>query len=129
MLPAKAQLWAFMAEGLGQPRELASAPAIVRHGLNFAMVLCTTLVPMLLGSNRFMSFFTVICGTAANWTNLFLPAFVVVYVRIRPARSARTSWKGAGAAFLAISAVAVAAAIEAGSEIMALFQPVIALVP
>jgi len=103
---------------------LEDAPAFARHGINAALVLLTLLTPLFLGGPGMVVLFTVLAGTAANWINLFLPGFVILYMRVIPDRSAGKPWLGSAAISGWILAVGTICAVDAAFQIAALFGPV-----
>eukprot|EP00929_Paragymnodinium_shiwhaense_P049052 TRINITY_DN24761_c0_g1_i1.p1 TRINITY_DN24761_c0_g1~~TRINITY_DN24761_c0_g1_i1.p1 ORF type:complete len:562 (+),score=102.11 TRINITY_DN24761_c0_g1_i1:118-1803(+) len=125
MLPPKSQCWSWIASLRGDEDDegLDSAPALARHSLNAVLICVCTALPSGLGEARFLALFTVVAGTAAVWNNLYLPAFVLIYMRIKPDRKAGRPWMGQAVLALWIFMIATAAAISAMVDIMALFEP------
>lgn len=85
-LPAKLQLWTMTATrfSLASSETLSTASASEQVLFNVLIISCTTLTPMLLGGDAFTKMVTILAGTAANWLNVFLPGFVLLYSRVLP---------------------------------------------
>jgi hypothetical protein len=123
-LPAKAQLWRLFAHQLGFDGEvgLNEAPTTVKHALNFLLVCFTTAVPLFLGDDAYMALLTVLAGTAANWMNLFLPGFVILFTRVLPARQERSPWIGSALLSGWLFTIGLASAVSSTFKIASLFR-------
>merc|ERR1712151_622203 len=64
----------------------------IRIGLNTILVCFATLVPCALGREKYMTLVTIAAGTAANWMNMFLPSFVILWMQVLPKRSRGEPW-------------------------------------
>jgi len=82
----KNELWTMLGrkDAQGKKIEIEDAGPVPQVCLALLMTLCAVAMPMFLGRARLTNVVTILGGIAANWTNLFLPAFVIIYAMIIP---------------------------------------------
>merc|ERR1712039_773672 len=110
------------AAGFNNMNGLAGAPVWIRYGLNLGMNVLTTALPLLLGFDGYMNFFTIIAGTAANWLNLFLPSCVVLFMRLLPAYRMGAPWARSAVVVVWILLFATASAASSAQKIFEIFH-------
>merc|ERR1712129_596499 len=93
-VPPKNEMWALFAplDEDGNPTPYENSPFVAQLGINVILATWATLMPMFLGRPMYMNLTTVAAGTAANWMNLFLPGFVIVFAYILPAQRDGSPW-------------------------------------
>lgn len=90
----KAELWGQLSkpDAEGNQVSFEEAPLSVRLIINLVTIGLCTLLPLMLGRNNYMKYFTICAGTATNWMNIFLPSIVIFWVQVRPARAQGKPW-------------------------------------
>jgi len=95
-LPGKAQLYALLfrvgreTSYESSTSNIGTAPILHKMCLNAGCILFTTLVTWCMGFQRFMTIHMFNVGIFANWLNIFLPGFVVLFTTVLPARVTNT---------------------------------------